>query len=161
MALKNLFLKDYTGVDEDDYSVAVYSQRGVYESLYHVLDQASSPPQLPGFFISEEWKEAVTFRSWGLEDGDEGRVLSFTAQFKVVVVGKLKPLNIDDLFNLSLITLNMRHWISWDPVMTWMLTYLGLSCKSTLCNDKVKPLLWKESLTSSESEMRFTRFLDE
>ncbi|XP_062251327.1 mucolipin-2 isoform X2 [Platichthys flesus] len=39
MALKNLFLKDYTGVDEDDYSVAVYTQQGVYESLHYVLDQ--------------------------------------------------------------------------------------------------------------------------
>ncbi len=44
MALKNLFLKDYTGVDEDDYSISVYTQHGVYDSLFHVLDQASSPP---------------------------------------------------------------------------------------------------------------------
>lgn len=44
MALKNLFLKDYSGVDEDDYSVAVYTQHGVYESLFYVLDQASSTP---------------------------------------------------------------------------------------------------------------------
>nr|XP_019936716.1 PREDICTED: mucolipin-2 [Paralichthys olivaceus] len=41
MALKNLFLKDYTGVDEDDYSVAVYTQDGVNESLFYVLDQYS------------------------------------------------------------------------------------------------------------------------
>lgn len=42
MALKNLFLKDYSGVDEDDYSVAVYTQQDVYDSLFYVLDQASS-----------------------------------------------------------------------------------------------------------------------
>ncbi|XP_044055982.1 mucolipin-2 isoform X1 [Siniperca chuatsi] len=41
MALKNLFLKDYSGVDEDDYSVAVYTQHGVYDSLFYVLDQYS------------------------------------------------------------------------------------------------------------------------
>ena len=41
MALKNLFLKDYSGVDEDDYSVAVYTQSAVYDSLFYVLDQAS------------------------------------------------------------------------------------------------------------------------
>uniref|UniRef100_A0A8D2ZMB9 Mucolipin TRP cation channel 2 n=1 Tax=Scophthalmus maximus TaxID=52904 RepID=A0A8D2ZMB9_SCOMX len=41
MALKNIFLKDFRGVDEDDYSVAVYTQHGVYESLFHVLDQYS------------------------------------------------------------------------------------------------------------------------
>ncbi|XP_008328222.1 mucolipin-2 isoform X2 [Cynoglossus semilaevis] len=39
MAFKNLFLKDYSGVDEDDYSVAVYSQQGVYDSVFYVLDQ--------------------------------------------------------------------------------------------------------------------------
>uniref|UniRef100_A0A665WJB4 Uncharacterized protein n=1 Tax=Echeneis naucrates TaxID=173247 RepID=A0A665WJB4_ECHNA len=42
MALKNLFLKGYGGVDEDDYCVAVYTQHDVYESLFYVLDQASS-----------------------------------------------------------------------------------------------------------------------
>ncbi|XP_037624837.1 mucolipin-2 isoform X1 [Sebastes umbrosus] len=41
MALKNLFLKDYKGVDEDDYSVAVYTQQNVYDSLFYVLDQYS------------------------------------------------------------------------------------------------------------------------
>nr|XP_046246918.1 mucolipin-2 [Scatophagus argus] len=46
MALKNLFLKDYSGVDEDDYSIAVYTQRGVYDSLFYVLDQYSQLSQL-------------------------------------------------------------------------------------------------------------------
>ncbi|KAM9797407.1 mucolipin-2 isoform 3-T3 [Syngnathus typhle] len=41
MALKNLFLKDYSGVDEDDYCIAVYSQQSVYDSLFHVMDQYS------------------------------------------------------------------------------------------------------------------------
>lgn len=42
MALKNLFLKGYAGVDEDDYSVAVYTQQAVFDSLFYVLDQAST-----------------------------------------------------------------------------------------------------------------------
>lgn len=46
MALKNLFLKDYSGVDEDDYSTAVYTQQGVYDSLFYVLDQYSQLGQL-------------------------------------------------------------------------------------------------------------------
>ncbi|KAM4549085.1 mucolipin-2 isoform 1-T1 [Odontesthes bonariensis] len=46
MALKNLFLKDYSGVDEDDYCVAVYTQQAVYDSLYYVLDQYSQLGQL-------------------------------------------------------------------------------------------------------------------
>ncbi|KAM7409489.1 hypothetical protein PAMA_001123 [Pampus argenteus] len=41
MALKNLFLKDYSGVDEDDYSIAVYTQQGFYDSMFYVLDQYS------------------------------------------------------------------------------------------------------------------------
>ncbi|KAG7217487.1 hypothetical protein INR49_021412 [Caranx melampygus] len=39
MALKNLFLKGYSGVDEDDYSVAVYTQRD-----YSQLGQLSTGP---------------------------------------------------------------------------------------------------------------------
>lgn len=46
MALKNLFLKGYSGVDEDDYCVAVYTQRDVYDSLFNVLDQYSQLDQL-------------------------------------------------------------------------------------------------------------------
>ncbi|XP_068176252.1 mucolipin-2 [Antennarius striatus] len=41
MAFKNLFLKGYSGVDEDDYSISVYTQHDVYDSLFYVLDQYS------------------------------------------------------------------------------------------------------------------------
>ncbi|XP_005735002.1 mucolipin-2 [Pundamilia nyererei] len=46
MALKHLFLKGYSGVDEDDYSVAVYTKHDVYESLFYVMDQYSQLGQL-------------------------------------------------------------------------------------------------------------------
>lgn len=46
MALKHLFLKGYSGVDEDDYSVAVYTKHDVYESLFYVMDQYSQLDQL-------------------------------------------------------------------------------------------------------------------
>ncbi|KAM9383865.1 mucolipin-2 [Pholidichthys leucotaenia] len=46
MALKNIFLKGYSGVDEDDYSVAVYTQEGVYDSLFYVMDKYSQLGQL-------------------------------------------------------------------------------------------------------------------
>ncbi|XP_069591929.1 mucolipin-2 isoform X2 [Ranitomeya imitator] len=39
MAFKHLFLKGYTGVDEDDYSRTVYTQRDLYDSIYYVIDQ--------------------------------------------------------------------------------------------------------------------------
>lgn len=41
MAFKNLFLRNYNGVDEDDYSIAAYTQDNVYDSLYYVIDQYS------------------------------------------------------------------------------------------------------------------------
>ncbi|XP_037530536.1 mucolipin-2 [Nematolebias whitei] len=46
MALKNLFLKGYSGVDEDDYSVSVYTQHAVYDSLFYLLDRCSQLGQL-------------------------------------------------------------------------------------------------------------------
>ncbi|TKS74658.1 Mucolipin-2 [Collichthys lucidus] len=46
MALKNLFLRHYSGMDEDDYSVAVYTQQDVYDSLFYVLDQYSQLDRL-------------------------------------------------------------------------------------------------------------------
>lgn len=59
MALKNLFLKDYTGVDEDDYSIAVYTQHAVYDSLFYALDQASlsSADKFCSCLFYECWKK--------------------------------------------------------------------------------------------------------
>uniref|UniRef100_A0A3B3RF57 Mucolipin TRP cation channel 2 n=1 Tax=Paramormyrops kingsleyae TaxID=1676925 RepID=A0A3B3RF57_9TELE len=39
VAFKSLFLKGYTGVDEDDYSIALYTQQAVSDSLFHVIEQ--------------------------------------------------------------------------------------------------------------------------
>ncbi|XP_040263857.1 mucolipin-2 isoform X1 [Bufo bufo] len=39
MAFKHLFLKGYTGIDEDDYSRTVYTQKDLYDSIFHVIDQ--------------------------------------------------------------------------------------------------------------------------
>lgn len=39
MTFKNLFLKSYSGVDEDDYSVSVYTKQSFYDHLYYILDQ--------------------------------------------------------------------------------------------------------------------------
>ncbi|XP_053709667.1 mucolipin-2 isoform X1 [Synchiropus splendidus] len=46
MTLKNLFLKGYSGVDEDDYCVAVYTQQDVYDSLFYAVDQYCQLDQL-------------------------------------------------------------------------------------------------------------------
>ncbi|XP_030640860.1 mucolipin-2 [Chanos chanos] len=46
MAFKSLFLKGYSGVDEDDYSLALYSKQSVYENLQYVVDQYAQFKQL-------------------------------------------------------------------------------------------------------------------
>ncbi|XP_058257786.1 mucolipin-2 isoform X2 [Hemibagrus wyckioides] len=46
MAFKNLFLKSYSGVDEDDYSVAVYTKQSVFDHLYYIIDQYSQLDEL-------------------------------------------------------------------------------------------------------------------
>ncbi|KAM6455294.1 mucolipin-2 isoform 2-T2 [Liasis olivaceus] len=39
MAFKHLFLKNYSGVDEDDYSCSVYTQQDVYDSIFFAISQ--------------------------------------------------------------------------------------------------------------------------
>ncbi|XP_055979378.1 mucolipin-2 isoform X2 [Sorex fumeus] len=39
MAFKHLFLKGYSGVDEDDYSSSVYTQEDAYESIFFAINQ--------------------------------------------------------------------------------------------------------------------------
>ncbi|XP_063795016.1 mucolipin-2 isoform X2 [Pseudophryne corroboree] len=39
MAFKHLFLKGYTGVDEDDYSRTIYTQKDLYDNLFYVIHQ--------------------------------------------------------------------------------------------------------------------------
>ncbi|KAH0618458.1 hypothetical protein JD844_017681 [Phrynosoma platyrhinos] len=41
VAFKHLFLKNYSGVDEDDYSCSVYTQQDVYDSIFFAINQAS------------------------------------------------------------------------------------------------------------------------
>uniref|UniRef100_A0A8D0DV09 Mucolipin TRP cation channel 2 n=1 Tax=Salvator merianae TaxID=96440 RepID=A0A8D0DV09_SALMN len=39
MAFKHLFLKNYSGVDEDDYSCSIYTQQDVYDSIFFAINQ--------------------------------------------------------------------------------------------------------------------------
>ncbi|XP_039176923.1 mucolipin-2 isoform X1 [Crotalus tigris] len=39
IAFKHLFLKNYAGVDEDDYSCSVYTQQDVYNSIFFAISQ--------------------------------------------------------------------------------------------------------------------------
>ncbi|XP_046712887.1 mucolipin-2 isoform X1 [Silurus meridionalis] len=46
MAFKNIFLKSYVGVEDDDYTVAVYTKQSVSDHLYYIIDQYSQLDQL-------------------------------------------------------------------------------------------------------------------
>ncbi|XP_021111100.1 mucolipin-2 isoform X2 [Heterocephalus glaber] len=39
VAFKHLFLKDYSGTDEDDYSCSIYTQEDAYESIFFAISQ--------------------------------------------------------------------------------------------------------------------------
>lgn len=41
VAFKHLFLKGYSGVDEDDYSCSIYTQQDAYDSIFYVINQVS------------------------------------------------------------------------------------------------------------------------
>lgn len=41
VAFKHLFLKGYTGADEDDYSCSIYTQQDAYDSIFYVINQVS------------------------------------------------------------------------------------------------------------------------
>uniref|UniRef100_A0A8C7XLT9 Mucolipin TRP cation channel 2 n=1 Tax=Oryzias sinensis TaxID=183150 RepID=A0A8C7XLT9_9TELE len=78
MALKNLFIKGYSGVDEDDFSIAVYTQRDVYDSLFYVLDQYSQLGELSVGAIS-------------YAEDEDGLLLPLTVCKEYYKRGSLKP----------------------------------------------------------------------
>jgi len=47
VAFKHLFLKGFSGVDEDDYSCSIYTQEDAYESIFFAIKQASVLNNLP------------------------------------------------------------------------------------------------------------------
>ncbi|XP_045905215.1 mucolipin-2 [Micropterus dolomieu] len=96
MALKNLFLKDYSGVDEDDYSVAVYTQHGVYESLFYVLDQYSQLDRLSVGAIS-------------YAEDEEGKLLPLTICKEYYKRGSVEPSNEAYDIDAQLETVCMSH----------------------------------------------------
>uniref|UniRef100_A0A8C6SB75 Mucolipin 2 n=1 Tax=Neogobius melanostomus TaxID=47308 RepID=A0A8C6SB75_9GOBI len=79
-------LKDYRGVDEDDYSVAVYTQQGVYDSLFYIFDQYSQLGQLSVGPISYA------------EDGDE-KLLPVTVCKESYKRGSIHPS--DEAFDID------------------------------------------------------------
>uniref|UniRef100_A0A673A552 Uncharacterized protein n=1 Tax=Sphaeramia orbicularis TaxID=375764 RepID=A0A673A552_9TELE len=78
VTLKTLFLKDYSGMDEDDYSVAVYTQQAVYDSLFYILDQYSQLVHLSVGPI-------------GYAEDEDGKLLLLTICKQYYKRGSVKP----------------------------------------------------------------------
>uniref|UniRef100_A0A3P8NDR9 Polycystin cation channel PKD1/PKD2 domain-containing protein n=1 Tax=Astatotilapia calliptera TaxID=8154 RepID=A0A3P8NDR9_ASTCA len=103
MALKHLFLKGYSGVDEDDYSVAVYTKHDVYESLFYVMDQYSQLGQLsvgPISYAEDENGKLLPltickeyYRRGSVEPSDE--IYDIDAQLETGMLFKLFTLHAD------------------------------------------------------------------
>uniref|UniRef100_A0A8C9X015 Mucolipin TRP cation channel 2 n=1 Tax=Sander lucioperca TaxID=283035 RepID=A0A8C9X015_SANLU len=96
MALKNLFLKDYGGVDEDDYSVAVYTQQSVYDSLFYVLDQYSQLGRL-------------SVGSIGYGEEKDGKLLSLVICKQYYKRGSMEPSDEVNDIDAQLETICMSH----------------------------------------------------
>lgn len=74
MAFKTLFLKSYSGVEEDDYSVAAYTKQSVFDHLYYIIDQVCLFffPSLPGdsfsaFIASISFVCYLLYKTWFLD----------------------------------------------------------------------------------------------
>uniref|UniRef100_A0A3P9JLU4 Mucolipin 2 n=1 Tax=Oryzias latipes TaxID=8090 RepID=A0A3P9JLU4_ORYLA len=96
MALKNLFIKGYSGVDEDDFSIAVYTQRDVYDSLFYVLDQYS--------MLGELSVGAISYA-----EDEDGLLLPLTVCKEYYKRGSLKPSDEAYDIDAQLETLCMEH----------------------------------------------------
>uniref|UniRef100_A0A7N9B1Y6 Mucolipin TRP cation channel 2 n=1 Tax=Mastacembelus armatus TaxID=205130 RepID=A0A7N9B1Y6_9TELE len=96
MALKNLFLKDYRGVDEDDYSVAVYTQHDVYDRLFYVLEQYSQLGRLSVGPIS-------------YAEDEDGKLLPLVVCKECYKKGSLEPS--DGVYNIDAQLETIQHFI--------------------------------------------------
>uniref|UniRef100_A0A3Q2CBB7 Mucolipin TRP cation channel 2 n=1 Tax=Cyprinodon variegatus TaxID=28743 RepID=A0A3Q2CBB7_CYPVA len=143
MALKNLFLKGYTGVDEDDYSIAVYTQNAVFDRLFYVLDQYSQLDQLSVGPIS-------------YAEDEDGKLLPLTICKEYYKRGSLEPSNesydIDarletgSFCNRSLAIVNLNK-ITFDNQCHSgkVKLFLDIDAESSACKD------WKISGTAQKN----------
>ncbi|XP_063057980.1 mucolipin-2 isoform X1 [Engraulis encrasicolus] len=104
MAFKSLFLKDYTGTDEDDFSVSVYSQQGVHDSLFYTIDQFSK--------LHELTLGPVSYA----EDAD-GTVVPLVVCKEYYRTGEMQPsdeyYDIDSETEKVCLSLDPRHMARW------------------------------------------------
>lgn len=55
MAFKQLFVKNYGGEDEDDYSASVFTQQDFYDSVSYVMGQVVPARTPPAVWFETGW----------------------------------------------------------------------------------------------------------
>ncbi|XP_029562125.1 mucolipin-2 isoform X2 [Salmo trutta] len=152
MTFKNLFLKDYSGVDEEDYSVALYSQQAVYDSLFYVLDQYRQLGRLsvgPISYAEEDGKLLPLvickeyYKRGNVEPSDEA--YDIDAQLE-------KGLSISrSLFNLKESTCKQCAHMSYRTVMYFLLRclFLQITFDNQCHSGKIKIFLDIDALSSA------------
>ncbi|XP_062868512.1 mucolipin-2 isoform X2 [Trichomycterus rosablanca] len=102
MAFKNLFLKSYSGVDEDDYSVAVFTKQSVYDNMYYVIDQYSQLDQL-----------SVATVGYAEEDGQLLPLVICKEYYKQGSLERPEEYDIDAQTETDCLTLNAKSAATW------------------------------------------------
>ncbi|XP_028919942.1 mucolipin-2 isoform X1 [Ornithorhynchus anatinus] len=108
VAFKHLFLKNYSGVDEDDYSCSVYTQKDVYDSIFFAIHQYHR-------------LKNISLGTLGYEENEDNRIgLKVCKQHykKGTMLSSNDTLNIDsdidiDCIHLDLQTLSNKNSQDW------------------------------------------------
>ncbi|TRY96939.1 hypothetical protein DNTS_014285 [Danionella cerebrum] len=174
VAFKNLFLKGYRGIDEDDYSISVYTKQNVYESLHYVIDQYSQLENLSVGPISyaEENKKVLpmllckkSYKRGNLEPSEEANDID--AEMETVCLS-LDPelVNVEITFVLNGINLQTVRSHELPDCYTFFVkvvfdnSYHSGKMKMTLDFDAVSSVCrkWKVSGTAQKSTHYFLIF---
>ncbi|XP_062412108.1 mucolipin-2 [Sardina pilchardus] len=103
-AFKNLFLKGYSGTDEDDYCVSMYSQESVYDSLFYTINQFSRLREL-------------TMGPVSYAEQEDGTPVPLTICKEYYKKGNVQPsdeyYDIDSQTETVCLSLNPQHMASW------------------------------------------------
>ncbi|KAF4793095.1 hypothetical protein TURU_114851 [Turdus rufiventris] len=97
VAFKHIFLKGYSGTDEDDYSCSIYTQQDAYDSIFYVINQIDSALRMminPEMFNIGHLKN-VSLGTLGYEHEESGLKVCKQQYKKGTMLPSNDTLNID------------------------------------------------------------------
>uniref|UniRef100_A0A8C6JDY7 Mucolipin extracytosolic domain-containing protein n=1 Tax=Melopsittacus undulatus TaxID=13146 RepID=A0A8C6JDY7_MELUD len=118
VAFKHLFLKGYSGVDEDDYSCSIYTQQDAYDSIFYVINQYR---QLKN----------VSLGTLGYEHEGSGLKICKQQYKKGTMLPSNDSLNIDVSTETAfcMAIKSHEHYHSSSPFLPWFLVPVEISFK--------------------------------